>query len=228
MNPLIFWRNMDRAMSHFRVISMFMIFIYLHDILQKHMTSVGLTWVMLQLAQYPHIQKNVREELKLLIPNPATPLTFEVLDKLHYLTCVIKETMRLFPPVSNITRCAIHDDTISGYRIPAGTVINLHIGALHRMPQNWEDPETFYPERFMEDFGAYKFLPFIAGPHTCIGNKFAMLEMKSVLAVLVRDFEFSMAPGYKYRRVQGVTAKPNPPLLLQVKKICDSCIILQE
>jgi cytochrome P450 len=87
------------------------------------------------------------------------------------------------------------------------------------MEENWENPEKFLPERFMEDTEPYKHLPFIAGPHMCIGHKFAMLEMKMVLSSLLREFEFSLVPNYKFKRIQALSVKPKPPLVLNVRRI---------
>ena len=90
---------------------------------------------------------------------------------------------------------------------------------LFRLEQNWEDPETFKPERFMSDIQPYHHLPFITGPQMCIGHKFATFEMKIVLASLLRDFEFSLVPGFKFKRVQALSVKPHPDLVLNVCKI---------
>ena len=87
------------------------------------------------------------------------------------------------------------------------------------MEENWENPEKFIPERFMVDTEPYKHLPFIAGPHMCIGHKFAMLEMKMVLCSLLREFEFSLVPNYTFRRIQALSVKPRPPLVLNVRRI---------
>ncbi|XP_060572602.1 cytochrome P450 4c21-like [Ruditapes philippinarum] len=182
-------------------------------------TSITLTWTMLHLASYPEVQEHARKEVQGVIPNNCDNITHDMLDQLQYLHCVIKETQRLYPVVSNTTREALSDDVINGLHIPAGTKVVLHLGALHRMEENWENPEKFLPERFMEDTEPYKHLPFIAGPHMCIGHKFAMLEMKMVLSSLLREFEFSLVPNYKFKRIQALSVKPKPPLVLNVRRI---------
>ena len=89
-----------------------------------------------------------------------------------------------------------------------------------RLSQYWEDPDTFKPERFAGDSNRnpYTFLPFIAGPRTCIGSKFALAEMRAVTAVLVRHFQFDPVPGVQYKNKQRITMRPEPPLCLRVSK----------
>ncbi|CAH1271280.1 CYP4F12 [Branchiostoma lanceolatum] len=89
-----------------------------------------------------------------------------------------------------------------------------------RLSQYWEDPDTFKPERFAGDSNRnpYTFLPFIAGPRTCIGSKFALAEMRAVTAVLVQHFQFDPVPGVKYKNTQRVTLRPDPMLCLRVSK----------
>lgn len=182
-------------------------------------TSTSMTWTLLQLAQNPDIQDKVRSEVQQVLGTSTTEITPGHLDKLHYLTCVIKETLRLLPPITSLFRKSLHDDKFKDYDIPAGTIIGLHIGALHRL--NWEDPDRFNPERFMTstEEDSKKFLPFGFGPYMCIGNKFAYMEMKTVLALLVKNFKFTMVPGYTFRRVTSIVMRPSPSLVLRVTKV---------
>ncbi|XP_033746372.1 LOW QUALITY PROTEIN: cytochrome P450 72A14-like [Pecten maximus] len=182
-------------------------------------TSIGMTWTLLQLAQFPDIQAKVREEVNQVLKEHNGVINNETLDKLKYLTCVIKETLRMLPPIVTMFRKAKRDDTLKGYHIPAGTIVGLHVGALHRL--NWEDPDSFKPERFMEhiDNESRKFLPFAVGPYMCIGYKFALLEMKTVLARLIQEFDFKMSPGYSYKRQQALVLRPSPPARLLATKI---------
>nr|KAG5689872.1 hypothetical protein BaRGS_002383 [Batillaria attramentaria] len=164
-------------------------------------TSIGLTWTLLMLAQYPEVQTKARQEVMSLLPDQEQPITAAIVEKLVYLTCVVKESLRLFPPVTVHFRQSINDDVIQGYKIPAGTKIGLASGALHRLPENWDDPDTFKPERFLKEYDPYAFLPFSAGPFMCIGHGFAMTEMKVVLARLLRSFDLAMVPSYKFLSV---------------------------
>ena len=182
-------------------------------------TSVGMTWVLHQLANYPEIQTKVRKEVRSILPQTGEPLTVEHLDKMTYLTCVIKETLRLLPPVPMVIRQATEDNYIEGYHFPKGTEVNINIISLHRNPKYWKDPLVFRPERFEEpnNIYPYSFLPFIGGSRMCIGYKFALMEMKTVLSLLIDKFEYLPLPDVTYRRVMMVTMHPEPSLVLKVK-----------
>ncbi|XP_059162257.1 cytochrome P450 4d1-like isoform X2 [Physella acuta] len=182
-------------------------------------TSMNLTWTLLMLAEHPEVQEKARQEVMSLLPDQSTPLTTKIVDNLIYLTCVIKESLRLFPPVSVVFRQALQDDYLGGYLIPAGTKVGVSIGALHRLPENWSNPTAFIPERFLEPYDPYKFLPFNAGPYMCIGHIFSLTESKAVLALLLRHFVLELPAGYKYRRIRRLTIQPHPPLQLTLRPV---------
>ena len=91
-----------------------------------------------------------------------------------------------------------------------------------RLSENWPDPDSFQPERFLQDYDPYSFLPFSAGPFMCIGHSFALTEMKVVLARLLASFRFQLLPGYTYRRIRQLTMQPSPPLSLLVSSSSSS------
>eukprot|EP00058_Branchiostoma_floridae_P005342 XP_002590830.1 hypothetical protein BRAFLDRAFT_90034 [Branchiostoma floridae] len=173
-------------------------------------TSTGLSWLLLELSRHPEIQDRLRSEVRAVLPGDDTPITWDLLDQIPYLMWVVKETLRQ----------ALQDDRLGQYPIPAGTVVNISPAVMHRLSQYWEDPDTFKPERFAGDSNRnpYTFLPFIAGPRTCIGSKFALAEMRAVTAVLVRHFQFDPVPGVEYKNKQRITMRPEPPLCLRVSK----------
>ena len=88
-----------------------------------------------------------------------------------------------------------------------------------RNPAYWEDPETFKPERFLDESAIpfYAFQPFLSGPHMCIGYKFAMQELRLFLALLLQRFEFSPLSGVTYRKKQLITMRPFPPPKLNIR-----------
>ncbi|ESO85928.1 hypothetical protein LOTGIDRAFT_130075, partial [Lottia gigantea] len=182
-------------------------------------TSSSLTWILLNLSEHPDVQEKVREEILSVFPVNGSEVHPNKFDELPYLTCVINESLRLYPPVTTYFRQAINDDIINGYSIPAGTIIGLSISGLHRHPDNWKDPEKFIPERFLEDTDINKFMPFAAGPLMCIGKRFAMAEMQTVLILLLRKFRFKKIPDYKFRRVQNLTMVPEPAMNLSIERL---------
>ncbi|XP_035684428.1 cytochrome P450 4F4-like [Branchiostoma floridae] len=183
-------------------------------------TSTGLSWLLLELSRHPEIQDRLRSEVRAVLPGDDTPITWDLLDQIPYLMWVVKETLRMHPPAPLTFRQALQDDRLGQYPIPAGTVVNISPAVMHRLSQYWEDPDTFNPERFAGDANRnpYTFLPFIAGPRTCIGSKFALAEMRAVTAVLVRHFQFDPVPGVQYKNKQKITMRPEPPLCLRVSK----------
>jgi cytochrome P450 family 4 len=110
---------------------------------------------------------------------------------MKYLEQVIKETLRLYPSVPFYGRKTNEAVEFNGSTIPEGVTITIFAYAIHRDPKYFEDPEQFNPSRFEKFDGKlpYCFIPFSAGPRNCIGQKFAMLEMKSTLSKIIRKFE---------------------------------------
>lgn len=114
---------------------------------------------------------------------------------MKYLERVIKESMRLYPPVPFIGRTLSEDIEIDKYKIPKGTMVTVGIYYLHRDPNVFPNPEKFDPDRFLTENTKgrhpYAYLPFSAGPRNCVGQKFAMYEEKSVLSSVIRNFKLS-------------------------------------
>jgi len=182
-------------------------------------TSTALTWTLLQLAEHEDIQDKARQEVTSLLTDGSQPITMDIADKLQYLACVIKETLRLLPPITTIFRKTVEKDILGGYTVPAGTPVGISAGALHRLESNWSDPDSFKPERFLEDYDQYKFIPFSRGPYMCIGVAFSLLESKVALALILRHFRFSLPDGYKYRRTRQLTMQPSPALQLVIEAV---------
>lgn len=170
-----------------------------------HETSANaLAWTFYLLAKHPEVLQKVHAELNDVCPGRAPGFTD--LRSLTYLTQVINESMRLYPPAWITDRVALEDDSINGLDIPKGTVVVPFIYGIHHNSSYWEQPEVFWPERFARERQKAKtpfaFLPFGGGPRLCIGNSFALMEMQLLLANWLRRFSFHLAPN------QLITAKP--------------------
>ncbi|XP_027693100.1 cytochrome P450 4V2 [Vombatus ursinus] len=155
-------------------------------------TATGMNWVLYLLGSYPEAQRKVHSELDEVFGKSDRPVTVDDLKKLKYLDCVIKETLRLFPSVPFFARTLISDCFIAGYKVPKGTEAVVLPYALHRDPKHFPDPEDFQPERFFPENARgrhpYAYVPFSAGPRNCIGQKFAMMEEKTVISWVLRRF----------------------------------------
>lgn len=155
-------------------------------------TASAIMWVLYSLAKYPDMQLRVREDVQEVLQGQER-LQIEDLSKLNYTTCFIKESMRMHTPVPAITRKLSEPVTVEGVKLPACTVIDLHPHLMHHHPDVWEDHMKFDPERFTPDNIAKKdpfaFLPFSAGQRNCIGQHFAMNEIKTIISRIVTRFE---------------------------------------
>ncbi|CAB3256537.1 unnamed protein product [Arctia plantaginis] len=156
-------------------------------------TASGLTFCFMLLANHEDAQKKIFEELIEICDDSKRPITLEDLPKLKYLERCIKESLRLYPPVHFISRNLNEKVTLSNYEIPAETFCHVHIYDLHRHPDLYENPNDFDPDRFLPENSVgrhpYAYIPFSAGPRNCIGQKFAMMEMKVAVARVLREFE---------------------------------------
>jgi cytochrome P450 len=174
-------------------------------------TTLALAWTCFLIATRPEVVERMTAEAAFL--NGRIP-AYEDLTKLRYSRMVLEESMRLYPPVWTLARTAIHDDEIGGYRIPAGSEILIFNYITQRHPKWWQEPDTFRPERFAPENSAarprYAYLPFGAGPRTCIGLNFAMTELLIVLTLLLQRFRLKLA-------IDPASVRPDPSVTLQPK-----------
>ncbi|KAL2763319.1 cytochrome P450 4F8 precursor, partial [Daubentonia madagascariensis] len=157
-------------------------------------TASGLSWVLYNLARHPEYQERCRQEVReLLRDREPKEIEWEDLAQLPFLTMCIKESLRLHPPVTVISRSCTKDIVLpDGRVIPKGNVCTISIFGVHHNPSVWSDPEVYDPFRFdpenSQKRSALAFIPFSAGPRNCIGQTFAMAEMKVVLALTLLRF----------------------------------------
>jgi len=155
--------------------------------------SSMLAWAFFFLCKHPEYQAKIQRELDeggFDLENTSA----EDLARFPLLKMFVNETLRLRPPVIALTRELTKDHVLSGHRLPAGTVVNMIFQATHLDPAYWDDPERFYPERFASDSEEatarhpFAFLPFSAGPRSCIGKRFAIQEAQIFLAAVIQRF----------------------------------------
>jgi len=174
-------------------------------------TTLVLSWTCFLLATRPDVVERMTAEAAFL--NGRSP-TYEDLMKLRYSRMVVEESMRLYPPVWTMGRTAVNEDEIGGYRIAAGSEILIFPYITQRHPKWWQDPDVFRPERFApENSGArprYAYLPFGAGPRTCIGLNFAMTEIMVVLTMILQRLRLKLA-------IDPASVRPDPSVTLQPK-----------
>ncbi|KAM8930555.1 cytochrome P450 4B1-like [Pelodytes ibericus] len=162
-------------------------------------TTSGISWILYSMAMYPEHQKKCREEIREMLGKRET-MEWEDLSKMPYTTMCIKESLRLYPPVPAVSRELAKPITFyDGRSLPAGTFVTLNMYCIHRNASVWKDPEVFDPLRFSPDNShkrhSYAFVPFAAGPRNCIGQNFAMNEMKVAVALTLNRFELLPDPS---------------------------------
>jgi len=182
-------------------------------------TSAGLSWLFYLLSQHPEVEAKLAEEVKVF--KGRTDFTIEELEKLPYLENVIKETLRLYPPAPITIRIAINDDNIGGYHIPAGSKVLISSGVVHRLEKYWgPTAKSFNPDRWddpkIKELPHHLYFPFLLGPRSCIGAKFARLEMKVIIVMLMNHFSLKLVPGSFIRPQLTLTQKPHPSLPMTV------------
>jgi cytochrome P450 len=159
-------------------------------------TANALTFTLYLLAKHPDVQQKVFQEITEIESQQNG--TVDQLQKMTYITAVLNESMRLYPPAWIVDRQNITDDTIGSYHIKKGTLIGISLYELHRNPKYWKNPDEFNPERFLGEQkknSMQYFYPFGAGPRMCIGTGFAIYEMCLTLFKIVKKYEIKPISG---------------------------------
>nr|XP_045016491.1 thromboxane-A synthase [Jaculus jaculus] len=157
-----------------------------------------LSFITYLLATHPDCQERLLREVDLFTEKHPVPEYCSLQDGLPYLDMVIAETLRMYPPAFRFTREAAQDCEVLGQRIPAGAVLEVAVGALHHDPAYWPHPETFNPERFTAEARLqqrpFTYLPFGAGPRSCLGVRMGLLVVKLTLFHILCNFRFEAGP----------------------------------
>ncbi|XP_068899039.1 cytochrome P450 4C1-like [Tenebrio molitor] len=155
-------------------------------------TSAAICYALMLIACHPDVQERIVEEMHQVLAGSTKP-DYKTLQELKYTERCLKEVLRLYPSVPFIGRVLGEDMTTStGHLLKAGTNMHLHIYDVHHNPEIYPDPEKFDPDRFLpencQNRHNFAYVPFSAGPRNCIGQKFAMLELKAVLCGVLGEF----------------------------------------
>ncbi|XP_068647381.1 cytochrome P450 71A1-like [Aristolochia californica] len=183
-------------------------------------TYTTIVWALAELIRHPTAMKKAQEEIRRIIHGNSI-VSEDDIGKMSYLKCVIKEALRLHPPLPLLVqRKSRQDIEVKGFHIPAKTQVMVNAWAIARDPKSWTDPESFLPERFINsevDFrGQYmKLIPFGAGRRGCPGIPFAIATVELVLANLLHGFDWEL-PGeaLDMSEVFGITVHKKSPLVL--------------
>ncbi|XP_043695057.1 cytochrome P450 714C2-like [Telopea speciosissima] len=182
------------------------------------------SWCLMLLALYPEWQDRARAEVVDVYNGHHRP-DADMLRKLKTLTMVIQETMRLYPPAAFVSREPSRDMKFGEVDVPEGVNIWIPVSTFHHDPEIWgHDAHMFNPERFAKGiFGACKFphayMPFGMGTRTCVGQNFAMIELKVLLSLVLLKFSFSISPNYHHSPAFRLVIEPGNGMELFIRRV---------
>jgi cytochrome P450 len=189
-----------------------------HDTLTSSLTST-----LYHLAKYPEWQDRLRTEIMAVRADAGASLPFDRLGDLEQTEWAFKEALRLLPPVPSIPRRALRDFDFAGFRIPGGTHVGVNPMMTHRMPEYWDDPETFDPSRFSHNRSKgrhkYAWVPFGGGAHMCIGLHFAYMQMKAFFYTLLSEYRVTVPDGYTCDFQMFPIPKPKDGLPIRLERL---------
>ncbi|KAL2084951.1 hypothetical protein ACEWY4_020469 [Coilia grayii] len=186
-------------------------------------TASGISWILYSLANNPEHQQRCREEISHALQGKGT-MDWEDLSKIPYTTMCIKESLRLHPPVPGIARKLSKPITFfDGRTMPAGFLVGTSVFGIHMNSTVWENPHVFDPLRFLPENCAkrspHAYVPFSAGPRNCIGQNFAMNEMKVAVCLTLRRYELMTDPERKPKMLPRLVLRSVNGIYLKIKHL---------
>ncbi|KPK12926.1 MAG: hypothetical protein AMJ62_15680 [Myxococcales bacterium SG8_38] len=183
-------------------------------------TSIALANTFYLLSLHPEIEARVHAEAATALGSRHA--AHQDYDRLEYTERVIKESMRLYPPVYTIGRELLEDFELGGYTLEKGVTLLFAQWVTHRRPESFADPLRFEPDRWLPEHASsihkYAYFPFGGGPRICIGNHFAMMEAVLVLATLIREYRFELLPGQTLELQPAVTLRAKKDLCMRLRR----------
>lgn len=183
-------------------------------------TGNALAWSFYCLFQHPDKLIILQNEIDNLLAGKLP--TFDDLPQLKYCEMVLEESMRLYPPIWIIERKALADDELDGYFIPAESIVIISPYTIHRHPNYWENPNLFFPERFLPENSINRnknvYIPFGTGPRVCIGKQLAMMISKIILPSILQRFDVTLAQQQKVKPQALVTLRPKGGIWVKIVK----------
>jgi cytochrome P450 len=182
-------------------------------------TSVTLLWAWILLSQNPDVEDRLGSELSHVLGE--RPPTVADLPQLRYVDWIVKETLRLYPPIHGIAREAANDCEVGGYPIRRGSYVSAFPWVVHHDARWYDEPLKFRPERWGEEKSShlprFAYFPFGGGPRICIGNTFALMEAVLVLSTIGQRFRLRRRPG-KIELVPALTLRPSGDMRVRLER----------
>jgi cytochrome P450 len=184
--------------------------------------AVVLSWTLILLSLHPQVQTKLLAELNSVLGD-RSPSVADI-PYLCYTNSIIKEAMRLYPPIAVMPRIAIQDYEIDGYKVPAGCTLLISQWTMHRHPHYFEEPDKFNPDRWANDLekrlqrGVY--FPFGNGPRICIGKSFAQMEMVLIVATIAQKYQLTLVPDFHIILWATITLRSKQGVPVKLEKQC--------
>ncbi len=178
-------------------------------------TANAMSWLWCVLNERQDIRERINDEVKTVLgKRKPTAADF---PNLPYALNVFKEILRVYPPVPAFTRRLEEDDKLGDYQLKGGNDVIVSSYLLHRLPEFWENPEVFNPDRFIKEKERqrhnFAYLPFGGGPRICMGNNFAMMEAVFIIVMTAQRFKLNLLPNLKPRPSYKLTYRPHKVLV---------------
>uniref|UniRef100_H3CWE3 Cytochrome P450, family 46, subfamily A, polypeptide 1, tandem duplicate 2 n=1 Tax=Tetraodon nigroviridis TaxID=99883 RepID=H3CWE3_TETNG len=180
-------------------------------------TANQLGFCIMELARHPEILKRARKEVDEVI-GMKQDISYDDLGHLGYLSQVLKETLRIYPTAPGTSRDLVEDMVIGGVHVPKGVICIFSSYTMGRMEKFFKDPLKFDPDRFHPDAPKpyYCYFPFALGPRSCLGQNFAQMEAKVVMAKLIQRFDFTL-PGQSFDILDNGTLRPKSGVVCSIR-----------
>jgi cytochrome P450 len=186
-------------------------------------TANALTWTFYLLSTHPAIDARLQKEIYPIFSN-KTDISFDndIQQQLEYTTKVLTESMRLYPPAWALGRQAINDCKIGKYIIPSGSIILMSQYVMHRNPLYFPEPNTFYPDRWTDEFKKnlprFCYFPFGGGIRSCVGEPFAWMEAILITAIISRLWKINNTPSNKVVLKPLITLRPKYGMHMKITR----------
>ncbi len=194
-----------------------------------HTSSVTTAWTLIELLRNPETMKRCVAEIDKVFSNGQL-VSHAALRELTFTENVVKESLRVHPPLFLLVRVAKQDFVYKDYFIPKGTWILVSPTVSHQLPEVFRDPARFDPDRFAppreEDKRDFAFISFGGGRHKCLGNAFAILQIKAILALLLGQYDFQLAGDPIESDFQGLVVTPKEPCRVRYKRRAQPTVTL--
>ncbi|WP_279245698.1 cytochrome P450 [Candidatus Litorirhabdus singularis] len=183
-----------------------------------HTSANTAAWVLVELARYPELAKTVVEEVDAVIAT-GNQFDMKVLRRMSALEGFIRETLRVHPPLNTLTRRVVEPFEYKGHIIDKGKNVMLCPYVAHRLESSFENALEFQPDRPAPD-NPFALIPFGGGQRKCVGNAFAILQVKVIFSVLLSEYEFELAgpPGEYAEIMPSLILRPSDPCVLRYRR----------